>query len=160
MSELKQEKPMRTIKALALVSALMALPASAMALTFQDKQDISISSDGLVRTSESGTPLHVNSSNTSLSGDQVTCGTVPTGKIWHITSVGYLYKGTVTNVRVALQIDGETQDQDGAPTSSEANSFKGDWWLGAGETVEIEPHGYTDGDDLYCWANGLEYSAQ
>jgi hypothetical protein len=128
------------------------------ALTFQDKQDKAITADGQYRTVESGTlMLHQGASDTSLDGAQLTVGTVPTDKNWHVTDVAYTYSGTVTNVRIALLANGVTVDQDGAPTSGEANKFSVDLWLDEGETVKLEPVGYTAGDTLSAWLHGYEY---
>ena len=146
--------------ALIAVFALSLSAAPAWAQTFQDKQDQSIDTNGILHVVETGTVLHESASNTSLViGTELTCGTVPTDKKWHVTAVGYNYTGTVTNVRIALLADGVTVDQDGAPTSGEAQKFAADVWLDEAETVKLAAMGATAGDDLSCWVHGIEYSA-
>lgn len=145
---------------LVVVLAVMWSSSSVWALTYQDKQDKSIDEAGIMHVVETGTVLHQSASDTSLVGaETLTCGTVPTDKKWHVTSVSYNYTGTVTNVRVSVLVDGVTIDQDAAPTSNEAQKFALDVWLDEAETVKLTPIGATTGDDLYCWVHGIEYDA-
>jgi hypothetical protein len=137
----------------------------AFALTAQDKADKNITDDGQSRGVETGTILQESVTDTSLGGSSggesspglVLCGTVPTDKNWLVTNVSYTYAGTVTNVRVALLADGKTIDQDGAPTSNEAQRFDVRFWVDEGELVQLEAYGYTATDDLSCRVFGIEY---
>lgn len=127
--------------------------------TYQDDLDKNITQDGQNRTIESGTVLHTSVADASLGneGGLVTCGTVPAEKNWHVTSVGYTYAGTTTNVRVAVLGDGVTVDQDSAPTTNEGQSFRTDFWLDAGQAVQLQVAGYTSGNSITCRVFGLEF---
>ena len=146
-----------------LVSGVIALGLSqtAYASTFQDLQEKSFTSNGEARQVPSGTSIQSGSSDTTLQGaETLTVYTCPTDKLCRISKVSYNYTGTVTNVRVALLLDNETGDQDGAPTSNEVNAFTGDFWLNEGETVKLTPHGATNGDDLYGTVFGITYNVR
>lgn len=145
-------------KLLLLTLVLAGIASQASALTFQDKQDKQITSEGIARVVETGgSLLHETASDTSLDGTLVTLYTVSSGYSAKITSVGYTYIGTVTNVRTTLLAGGKTIDQDGAPVSAEANNFAQTFWLDAGETVQLEPEGYTAGDTLKGYVHGVLY---
>jgi hypothetical protein len=107
-----------------------------------------------------GLAIHQDVTDTDLAagGDLQTLATVPAGKVWYVQRVGYLYTGTITNVRVALLCGGVTVDQDEAPVSGEAQSFSANpCVLSAGETVQIDPIGSTAGDDLYGSVHAIQY---
>lgn len=142
---------------LALALAMLSGGPSAFALTFQDKQDKNITDDGQARTVETGTRLNETASDSSLGPSNLVCGTVPTDKNWHVTAVSYAYTGTTTNVRVALLANGKTVDQDGAPTTNEAQVFNSDFWLDEDETVSIEVANYTATNSVTCRVFGLEF---
>lgn len=154
---------MKKVRFLALVTGLMLLGTSTVfALTAQDKESLKFTTNSELRTAVSGTALSESASDTSIDGhgDQtLTLGTVGTDKLWHVTGVAYTYVGTTTNVRPVLLVNGKTYDQMGAPTTNEANSFTVDMWVGEGDTVQIEFPGYTVGDSIYGYLNGLEYYA-
>lgn len=140
---------------------LLALASPAWALTAQDKADRTITDDGQTRVVPGSTTiLHESTTTTSLGGSALgfVCGTVPTDKNWYITEVSYVYTGTTTNVRMALTADGDTVDQDGSPTTNEAQRFSVNLYLDEDQVLRLVPIGYTAGDDLQCQTHGIEYS--
>lgn len=136
-----------------LLAGVMTAP-SAFALTANDHALNGYDDDSQTKVVEPTTAIQATASDTSLSGaEPLTVYTCPTDKLC-TGYVTYTYSGTTTNVRVALLIDDNTRDQDGQPTTNEANAFAGEVVLNEAETIKLTPVGATVGDDLYGYFNG------